>query len=198
MRRDFLKELGIEDKEIIGKILDENSQDIGKAKGDLEDVKSKLIRLQIDFDKKVSEYDALKESTKDYESLTTRINELELEKNTLATEKSQLKIDLDNKVSEIQKTHAIENSVRDANAKNVKAVMALLDMDKITYESGELKGVTEQLETLTTGEDTSFLFGSVGNQKISGATPQNPPNGGNNTPPTSNNLAEAIKKAMSK
>ena len=199
MRREFLKDLGIEDKELINKILDENSADIGRAKGDVDDLKSQISQLQSQLDKKTSEYDNLKESTKDYNILNEKINKLELDKSTLATEKAQLQVDLDTKVSEIQKTHAIENSVRDANAKNIKAVMALLDMEKISFEEGELKGVTEQLEALTNGEDTKFLFGSNTPVKLTGAEPNNPPSGGNGgTPPTSQNLAEAIKKALGK
>ena len=46
MKRDFLKNLGIEDKEIIDKILDENSADIGRAKSGNDDLKSQVTQLQ--------------------------------------------------------------------------------------------------------------------------------------------------------
>ena len=42
MKRKFLEDLGIEDKDTIDKILDENSSDIGKAKGELETVQNQL------------------------------------------------------------------------------------------------------------------------------------------------------------
>lgn len=42
MQRKFLEDLGITDKDTIDKILDENSTDIGKAKGELETVQKKL------------------------------------------------------------------------------------------------------------------------------------------------------------
>jgi peptidoglycan hydrolase CwlO-like protein len=64
MKRDFLKELGIEDKETINKILDENSADIGRAKGEVDDLKSQINQLQSQLDKKTTEFDTLKESTK--------------------------------------------------------------------------------------------------------------------------------------
>lgn len=196
MKRDFLKDLGIEDKDIISKILDENSADIGRAKGDLDDLKSQVAQLQSQLDKKSNELDTLKESTKDYASLNEKISQLELDKSTLATEKAQLQVDLNTKVSEIQKTHAIENTVRDAKAKNVKAVMALLDMDKITYEDGSLKGVSEQLESLVSEENTSFLFGesSVGAPK--GTKFNNPPGGDNGGAPTGKSFAEAIAASL--
>lgn len=189
MKRDFLKSLGIEDKEIIDKILDENSADIGRAKGDLDDIKSNYDKLQIQFDK-------LKESTKDYDDLSSKVKQLELDNSQLTTDKKQLEIDLDMKVSQILKNHAIENSVRDSKAKNTKAVMALLDVEKITYKDGELSGISEQLEALKSGEDTSFLFGDVQGAP-SGTHFNNPPSGGNGgTPPTSKTFAEAIAKAI--
>ena len=45
MRREFLKNLGIEDKDLIDKILDENSADIGRAKGDLDNYKTQVSDL---------------------------------------------------------------------------------------------------------------------------------------------------------
>lgn len=198
MKREFLKELGIEDKEIINKILDENSADIGRAKGDTDDLKSQISQLQTQLNKRTSDYDALKESTKDYDSLNEKINQLELEKSQLATDKAQLTVDLDTKIAALQKNHAIENDVRDAKAKNVKAVMALLDTEKITYKDGKLSGLAEQLATLQSGDNTAFLFG-VGTQPIAGTHPNTPPTGGNGgNPPTSANFAEAIAKALGK
>lgn len=187
MKRDFLKSLGIEDKDIIDKILDENSADIGRAKGELQTYKDKVTELEGKITAKDGEI----------ASLTTKANKvdtLEQENAQLKTDKTNLTNELNTKVSEIQKTHAIESGVRDAKARNIKAVLAQLDMTKITYENGELSGLTEQLESLKTGEDTSFLFGDK--QAPSGThvgTPNN--NGGANTQ-TSNTFADAVAKAL--
>lgn len=197
MRREFLKQLGIEDKDLIDKILDENSADIGRAKTEVDDLKSQVTTLQGQLNKKTSEFDTLKESTKDYEDLSKQIKQLELDKAQLTTDNAQLKVDLDTKVAQLQKTHAIETSVRDAKARNVKAVLAQLDMDKITLKDGELSGLTEQLDALKSGEDTAFLFGE--NNGLSGTHPSNPPSGGNGgNPPASGSLAEAVAKALAK
>lgn len=190
MKRDFLKNLGIEDKEIIDKILDENSADIGRAKGELDTYKEKVTNLENDIKTKDGEITDLKSKVGDTEKLNEKISQLETDKTNLTNE-------LNTKVSTIQKTHAIENTIRDSKAKNVKAVMALLDMDKITYENNELSGISEQLETLKGGEDTSFLFGEA--QKApSGTEPNNPPNNGGGNPPTSKTFAEAVAKALGK
>ena len=185
MRRDFLKGLGIEDKDIIDKIMDENSADIGKAKGDLENVRNQLNTV-------TNELNELKTNTKDYESLKNQVTQL-------TTDKTNLQNELTTKVAQIQKTHAIESGVRDAKAKNVKAVMALLDMDKITFENGELKGMSEQLETLTKGDDTSFLFGEAQAAPPAGTQPNNPPSGGNGgNPPSGKSFTDAIAAALTK
>ena len=190
MKRDFLKNLGIEDKEIIDKIMDENSADIGKAKGDLQTYKDRVTDLEGQVADKDKEISTLQKQAGDVESLNQRISQLETDKNNLTNE-------LNTKVSEIQKSHAIENSIRDAKAKNVKAVMALLDMDKITLKDGELEGLSDQLETLTTGEDTSFLFGQT-TQAPAGTTPSKAAGGNGGTPQTSASFADAVAKALTK
>ena len=183
MKRDFLKGLGIEDKDIIDKIMDENSSDIGRAKGDLDDVKAQLEKMTTD-------YNALKTSTKDYDNLQQQVAQL-------TTDNANLKNELNTKVTQLQKTHAIESGVRDAKAKNVKAVMALLDMDKITFENGELGGISEQLEALAKGEDTSFLFGETKQNPPAGTNPSNPPSGGNGgNPPSGKGFVDAIAAAL--
>ena len=190
MKRDFLKNLGIEDKEIIDKILDENSADIGRAKSGNDDLKSQVTQLQTQLNDKTKEFDTLKESTKDYDSLKEQITQL-------TTDKTNLQTELNTKVSEIQKKHAIENGVRDAKAKNVKAVMALLDMDKITFENGELSGMREQLEALSKGEDTSFLFGTSEPNAPTGTKPHDPPKGGNGGKPAGgSSFVDAIAAAL--
>ena len=188
MKRDFLKNLGIEDKEIIDKILDENSADIGRAKGELETYKTKVSELEGEIKTKDSTIADLEKSVGD----ATALNE-EIEK--LKGEKTQLETDLNTKVSAMQKTHSIENKIRDEKGKNVKAIMALLDMDKITFEDNKLGGLDEQLATLKEASDSSMLFGEVG--APSGTQPKNPPSGGIN-PPTAKSLNEAIAMALSK
>lgn len=190
MKRDFLKNLGIEDKELIDKILDENSADIGRAKGELETYKTQVSDLQKQLSAKDNELTTLQEKANQVDGLTEQVNKL-------TADKTQLTNDLNTKVSALQKSYAIESGLRDAKAKNVKAVMALLDMDKISYADGELSGLSEQLETLQKGEDTSFLFTNGDNhQAPSGTNVNNPPANGGNNPPTTNGLAGAIAKAL--
>lgn len=191
MKREFLKNLGIEDKETIDKILDENSTDIGRAKGSVETLEQKITTLENDIATKDATIADLQKKVGDTDTLNQRITQLETDKTNLTNE-------LNTKVSQIQKTHAIEGSIRDAKGKNVKAIMALLDMEKITYENGELGGIAEQLTALASAEDSSMLFGET-QSSPAGTHPNNPPSGGSGgTPPTSNNFADAVAKALSK
>lgn len=197
MKTDFLKSLGIEDKETINAIMAENGKDIANAQGDVSGLKDQIKTLEKQLSDKTSEFDTLKESTKDYADLSENNQKLEAEKAQLIADKKKLEVERDAKVSEILKTHAIENSVRDAKAKNVKAVMALLDMEKITYKDNELSGISEQLDSLKSGEDTSFLFGESNGGAPAGTKFNNPPSGGNGgTPPTSTSFGGAIAKAL--
>lgn len=53
---------------------------------------------------------------------------------------------------------ALEKALAAAKPRNAKAVMALLDRDKLTFAGGEIVGLEKQLEALKKGADTAFLF----------------------------------------
>lgn len=176
MQRKFLEDLGIKDKETIDKILDENSTDIGKAKGELETVQTQLTESKKEVETlkgQVSERDGqletLKKSTGDIDELKKQIETLQTENKTNAeahaAEIKQMKIDA-----------AIDAALSNVKAKNNKAVKALLnDLDKLEIdENGNIKGdaLKNQLDTLVKGDDTKFLFDSEKKTtKIKGAEP---------------------------
>ena len=180
MKRDFLKNLGIEDKDIIDKIMDENSADIGRAKGELQTYKDKVTDLEGQITAKDSEIATLQKKVGDTDALNQQIAQL-------TTDKTNLTNELNTKVAQMQKAHDTENKVRDRKAKNVKAVMALLDQEK---------DIDEQLDALTKGEDTAFLFGDA-QSAPSGTHASTPPASGGN-PPTATTFADAIAKRISK
>lgn len=187
MKRDFLKGLGIEDKEIIDKILDENSTDIGKAKGELDTYKNKVTDLEKDIKTKDDTIAQLQKEADKVEGLNQQISQLQ-------TDKTNLETQLDTKVSEINKEHGILDAIRDAKAINVKAVRALLDDTKITYENNELKGVSEQLDALKGAEDSSMLFGAI--QAPAGTHPAHSNGGNGGTVSTSNSFESAVANAI--
>lgn len=178
MKREFLEGLGLS-KEVIDKVLDENSADIGKAKGDTAALESK----QKDLEKEIEGYKAqikdrdkqladLKKSSGDNEEMQKQIEQLQAEnkraKEDHEAELKQLKID-----------SAVTAALASAKAKNATAVKALLDLkDAKIAEDGTVVGLSEQISKLTKGEDTKFLFDNEG-LKIKGAKPGEP---GDNKP----------------
>lgn len=189
MKRDFLKNLGIEDKDIIDKIMDENSADIGRAKGEVQTYKDKVTELEGQLATVKGERDTLQQKVGDTDALNAQIAQL-------TTDKTNLTNELNTKVAEIQKAHAIEGRIRDVKGKNVKAIMALLDHSKITFENNELGGIDEQLTALASAEDSSMLFGDI--QQAPSGTHVSTPNTKGNTPPTATTFADAIAKRIGK
>lgn len=54
---------------------------------------------------------------------------------------------------------AVEQALTGAKAKNIKAVKALLDLEGVKLaDDGSILGLKEQIEKLTAGDDTKFLF----------------------------------------
>lgn len=191
MKTDFLKNLGITEQSIIDAIMAENGRDINAVKSNTESLETQINDLKTQLTDRDNQLATLKDSVKDNDKLTKKITELE-EANTNS------KAEYENKIASMQKMYAIENGVRDAKAKNVKAVMALLDMEKITFNDGKLDGLFKQIEDLTKGEDTSFLFGEQKPPAPSGTKPNDPPSGGNgNNPPSGKSFSEAVAAALS-
>ena len=189
MKTDFLKNLGITEQSVIDQIMAENGRDVNAAKADLNGYKQQVTDLQGQITTMTNEIATLNTKAGEVETLRTENAQLKTDKTNLTTE-------LNTKVSEIKKDYAIESGIRDYKARNVKAVKALLDDSKITYENETLSGLVEQLDALKAGEDTSFLFGEVQTPPAGTHVHTPPANGGN--PQTSKTYAEAIAKALSK
>lgn len=190
MRRDFLKQLGIEDKEIIDKILDEHSSDIGKIKGELESTKNTLTEVQGQLDNKTKE---LEKAIADGEKVAELTKQIETLKTDHEAEIGKLK----SSHTELQKTHAIENGIRNAKGRNIKAIMGVLDLSKVTMgEDGTLNGLDDQLESLKKSDETAFLFNVK--ESPSGTTPADNQGGGNGGVPTGLTFNDAIAKALGK
>lgn len=162
MTRKQLEELGIS-KEQIDSIMKINGDDIENAK-QTSAVETKNLQTEIDGLKtqvkdRDKQLEALKASAGDNEALMKQIVDLQAEnvraKETHESEMYQLKIDF-----------AVDKALTGANARNVKAVKALLDLtDAELDKDGNVKGLKEQIDKLTAAEDTKFLFNAVEQQQ---------------------------------
>ncbi|MCD8067758.1 MAG: phage scaffolding protein [Lachnospiraceae bacterium] len=148
MTRKQLEEMGLS-KEQVDSIMRTNGEDIENAKSTLQ---NEIKSLQTQISERDTQLEGLKKSAGDNEALTQQIAELQLA-NTKATEAheaemNQLKLDV-----------AVEKALTGANARNVKAVKALLDLEGAKLDKdGNVKGLQEQIEKLTAADDTKFLF----------------------------------------
>jgi chromosome segregation ATPase len=172
MKRKFLEDMGLE-KEQVDKILDENSQDIGKAKGDSEKIQKDLDAANAEVESlkgqisdRNKQLETLKNSTGDVEGMKQEIAKLQADNKAKddahAAEIKQLKIDA-----------AIDSALTGAKAKNNTAVKALLkDLDKAELaDDGTIKGLAEQIEALQKSD--AYLFDTTTKKKtqVKGAKP---------------------------
>lgn len=172
MKRKFLEDMGLT-KEQIDKILDENSQDIGKAKGDFEKVQGDLATanqeiaaLKNQVADRDTQLETLKNSTGDVEAMKQQIKALQDDNKakdaTHAAEIKQLKIDA-----------AVTTALTGAKTKNAIAVKALLkDLDKAELgEDGTIKGLAEQIEALQKSDAYLFDITTTKKPQVKGAKP---------------------------
>ena len=156
---------------------------IEKSKYDTLEVAKKA--LETDIKTRDTQLEELKKSTGDVDSLKTKIAELQ-------TSNEATKTEYENKLKQMQIDSAVEKSLMMAKAKNVKAVKALLDLEKADIDNDTVKGLDDQIKKLTEAEDTKFLFEtvSVNKPKFKGVTtPDSGGGGAYNAPKT---LGEAV------
>lgn len=164
MQRKFLEDLKL-DKETIDKILDENSADIGKAKKDYDDVKSKLDDAEKQLNTANGTIKDLKKNNADNETLqkTIKTHEETIKqlKNEHEAEMKGMKID-----------SAISKLLADNKAQHPELLAGKFDRTKLQLsEDGEIIGLNDQFKTIK--ESYKDMFGVA----VAGKTPPNPEGG---------------------
>lgn len=130
----------------------------------------------------------VKKSTGDNEELKKQIEQLQ-EDNKATVKKYE------SDIKQMQINNAVQAALKDAGAKNVTALMALLkDMDKAELaDDGTVKGLADQIQALQKSDSYLFDVKSEPQQpKPSGATPAN---GGSQTPGTESSWAAKLAEA---
>ncbi len=144
------------------------SQEIGRNFVSRSDFNAKSEALKA-AERTVAERDGqletLKKFSGDTEDLKQQIADLQNQnaeaKKTYDAEIKKLKIDA-----------AVELALSAAKAKNVRAVKALLDLDKAELaEDGTVKGLIDQIKKLTAAPDSNFLFEADTQNKFEGLKP---------------------------
>lgn len=155
MTRKQLEDLGLT-KEQADSVMKINGDDIENAKGtaatEIKNLQTEVEGLKTQVSDRDSQLETLKASAGDNADLKKQIEDLQTEnattKATHESELNQLKIDF-----------AVEKALTGAKAKNITAVKALLDLKDAKFDKeGNVKGLAEQIEKLTSDEGTKFLF----------------------------------------
>jgi len=155
MKRSELEALGL-NKEQVDEVIKINGADIENAKktaeAETQNVQKEVDSLKGQVKERDKQLENLKATAGDNEALTKQIADLQAENATAKeaheSEMTRLKVDF-----------AVEKALAGANAKNVKAVKALLDLEDAKLDKeGNVKGLQEQIDKLTAADDTKFLF----------------------------------------
>ena len=139
---------------------------VQKSKYDLAVTEKETLEIQIkEHGKQLEE---LKKAAKGSEELEKKVKELQ---DNAAASKAKY----EKQINDIQLNHAIDTALKEAKAKNAKAVRSLLDMENIVLDDGKVKGLDKQIKKLQEAEDSKFLFESApqpedGKPKIGGNT----------------------------
>jgi len=153
---------------------------ISKFNSKLEEVKQQKEQL-----------DDYKKQLKDLEKKAKGNEVLENEIKQLRADNEQKDLDYKNIIAAKEKDFAIQNAIKDAQGKNVKAIKALLDMDQIKISDAGINGLSDQLKVLK--ESDAYLFGE---DKIVGS-PGHVPEGDKETAKPAN-LETQLKEEQKK
>ncbi len=164
MKKEELVKLGLteEDADKVAKTSEEELKGF-VPKSRFDEVNEARKHAEESVKERDKQIEGLKESAGDAEKLKQQIEQLQQDNKAKdsnhALEIKKLKID-----------NAVDSALNTAKAKNLKAVRALLDLDKAELdENGSVKGLAEQIKKLSEAEDSKFMFESSGKPKMKGA-----------------------------
>ena len=193
MNKEELLKLGLTEEQA-EKVMSANIEQLKGfiPKSRFDEVNNAKKQAEKDLTERDKQLEVLKNSSGDVETLRKTIETLQND-NKAATEK------YNEELAKIKLAGAVDTALLGANAVNIKAVKALLDMDKIKLDGEVLLGINEQLETLKTSEDSKMLFKTAENKgNFSGVKPAegNTDNSGSGSN-QSKSLSDAIMAALS-
>lgn len=151
MNADDLKKLGIEDEDLIKKIIVEHGKDIEKHKTAVEAAKTEIdgLKAQLgDANKQIESFkgmdiDGVKKSADEWKAKA-----------------EQAEQDAAKQIATLKFDHALDQALTGAKARSPKAVRALLEMEnlKLNEVDGSIVGLEDQLKKVREAND--FLFES--------------------------------------
>ena len=181
MKKEELVKLGLteEDAEKVAKASEEELKGF-VPKSRFDEVNEAKKHAEESVKERDKQIEGLKESAGDAEKLKQQIEQLQQDNKAKDTNHAL-------EIKKLKLDNAVDSALTAAKAKNVKAVRALLNLDKAELsDDGTVKGLDEQIKTLQTAEDSKFMFESSGKPKMKGAkTGEDGTDDGNGKPDTS-------------
>lgn len=158
MKRKELEDLGLT-KEQADAVMKINGADIENAKSvsaaEITNLQTEIEGLNGQVKERDKQLEDLKKSAGDNAELQKQIEQLQ-------TDNATAKTNHESEMNQLKVQYAVEKALTSANAKNIKAVKALLDLDDAKLDKdGNVKGLQDQIDKLVSGEDTKFLFNEV-------------------------------------
>lgn len=149
MKREELKELGLNDDQIAA-VMTSYGKEVNPLKEQVDSLTSERDNLKQQVSDRDGQLDDLRKNAGKNEELEATIKQLQ-EDNKAAAAKYQ------NDLAAKEKGFKIEGALRDAKAKNVKAVLSLIDTEKVSVQKdGTLDGLTDQIAAVKKSD--SYLF----------------------------------------
>lgn len=161
MKREELKELGLTDEQI-DKVMVSYGKSVSSLQQQVTDVTTERDSLKSQVEESGKTIKDLQGKAKGNEDAQQAIKDWQTKAEEAQTQ-----------LTAAQKHNAIELALRDAGARNTKAVGALLDQDTIKYADGKLTGLEEQLKAVQ--KDNDYLFQPAKDDKESAPKPDPKP-----------------------
>jgi len=150
MNAEELKQLGITDEEMIKKIIISHGKDIESHKAKLAEAETKRAALE-------EQAKQAAEQLKKFQDM--KPEELQKSVADLQAKYEQAQAEAQAKVDKLKYDTAIENALRDAKAKSLKAARAVLDEAELKLgEDGTIAGLEDRVKKAAA--ENAFLFGN--------------------------------------
>lgn len=148
MKTEFLKGLGLE-QEVIDKIMAENGKDIAAEQAKTTKAVSERDNYKEQLDTATSSLEKFKDVDPD-----AMQNEIDKLNQRLKDQESEYAAKEANRIF----NDTLESAIKTAGGRNVKSVMALLDMDTLKASKNQSEDIAKALEAVK--ESDAYLFGS--------------------------------------
>ena len=169
MKREELREMGLTDEQV-NNVMGMHSAEMNELHSKVNTITGERDQYKNELESNSSKLKDLQKSAKDNEALQGQLNDLQQQFKQSQDESAK-------KIASLKLNSAVDVAIAGSNARNGKAVRALLDMDKIQMgDDGNLTGLDDQLSSLQ--ESDSYLF-ETQSQNTSNSTISGNPSGGN-------------------